>query len=136
MAKTKDTLIQEAAAATAALTTAQADAAQQLAALVSVHARETGDLINNHLLALNDKDAKIADLEKKLKAEAATASMWYKAKELVEKELDELHSVLDFLPGAPARERKVKPDDYSATKVSAIARLAGYLGANRAGAQV
>ena len=76
------------------------------------------------------KDERIVALEKDLKNSNSTKDMWYTTNQKLAEETETMHCVLDAMPGSPPREMKPNPDSYSSTKLSVVARFAGYL-ANR-----
>lgn len=108
MAKTKEMLIKEVADLEGKLASA-------LAAALNIGNTKDADTA-----------ARIAELEKKLASATSIKDTFYAKSNDLDRELEMVHLVLDTLPSAPPREVKA-PDAYSATKLTVLARFAGYL---------
>lgn len=69
---------------------------------------------------------RIAELEKAVAKEAAQKDMWYK-KHLEENEvIEQLHTLLDVLPGAPGRVVQGE-ESWQKTTLTPTTRIAGWL---------
>lgn len=69
--------------------------------------------------------SRIAELEKKLKDATDSKDTWYRAANEKCQEIDQIHSILDAIPSAPARLFET-PTSYGQQTRSVLARLAGY----------
>ena len=76
---------------------------------------------------LQDARNKIAELEKKVKQEAEYAKSAREDRTLAMDELEQVHLLLDVLPGAPGRTSANGEPEWNRPKNKAMTRLAGYL---------
>jgi uncharacterized protein YlxW (UPF0749 family) len=83
--------------------------------------REAQQADKNEITSLH---AKVAELEKKLSDAKSTSDMWYRNSQERNKEIEDVHGILDVLPNAPNR----KIDGGYETR-PLMARLAGYFAA-------
>jgi hypothetical protein len=75
---------------------------------------------------LKTATARIAELEKKLAAETSSKDGWYKRHEDAKAELEQVHVLLDVLPGAAGR-KTTTDESWNAREINAMTRLASYL---------
>ncbi len=70
--------------------------------------------------------ARIVELEKKLKESESSKDNWYKANQLSQNEVEQVHALLDVLPGAAGRKTSHE-DNWQQKEINAMTRLASYL---------
>lgn len=74
---------------------------------------------------LKAAQARIVELEKKLKDTTESKDRWYASMNEKQAEIDQVHSILDTIPAAPARQFE-STTGYGPQQRTVIARLAGY----------
>ena len=127
MAKTKETLMKELAEAQVALTNACAASTLERDSVRAQITPERVTAIEAVAEVRRQHDAVVNKLTSDVKSKESSSDTWYRKHQELTAELAMVHLVLDTLPGAPPRELKAKPDDYAATQLTVVARLAGYL---------
>jgi chromosome segregation ATPase len=74
---------------------------------------------------LKAAQARIEELEKKVKTETESKDRFYRDREAVSAELEQVHAILDAIPNAPARH--FKPEEaYGTLERKTPARLAAF----------
>jgi len=79
--------------------------------------------------ALRNAEKKIEELEKALKEEKSRSDSWYKSMNDKNKELEEVHLVLDVLPNPPARS--FTPQSGYEKTMSLSSRLIAYIASEK-----
>lgn len=75
---------------------------------------------------LKNANARIVELEKKLKDTESSKENWYKSSSLHEQMLEQLHQVLDAVPNSIARESEGE-NSWDRVKRSPVTRMAAWL---------
>lgn len=75
----------------------------------------------------------VADLEKKLKQETESKDRYSKAQDVAEAQIEQIHALLDVLPGAAGRKTE-NEESYYRKDINVMTRLASYLAARGANA--
>ncbi len=70
--------------------------------------------------------AKIEELEKKLKSVTDDKDRWYKMQTEKNEEIEQVHALLDALPGAAGRQSQAE-EPWQRKTLSLMTRLAAYL---------
>ncbi len=82
------------------------------------------------LEAQNELDLLRAQLDTQTKAKEAADSLakhYRESKDEATKEVEGLHDMLDLIPNTPAREREPRDGEWGKVKLSAAARLVGFI---------
>lgn len=72
--------------------------------------------------------AQVTELEKKLKSATDQSDMYYKKSNGLAEEIEQVHALLDVLPGAAGRKTEAE-ESYYRKDINVMTRLASYLAA-------
>lgn len=75
---------------------------------------------------LKAQSAKIEELEKKLKQSEDSKNSYYRERGDLQAEIEQVHALLDVLPGAAGRKTEHE-ESYYRKDITAMTRLASYL---------
>lgn len=89
---------------------------------MAIKVSEHRELVAQHQAA----NAKIVELEKKLKDTESAKSCWYSQNEERGKEIEQVHQILDSLTNPPPRKSKHE-ESWRQVELSLTARLAAWL---------